>query len=296
MRATSPRSRAFPPTASGSSTATSATRPRRPALRRARRGGALRGREPQRQLAREPPPVPRDEHRRHVHAARGGAEARHPLPPHLDRRGLRRPRARRPGEVHRADAVQPVQPVLVDEGGQRPARPRLGALVRREGDDLELLEQLRPVPARREVHPPPDHERPARRAPQALRQGRERARLDPRQRPLLRRADDPRAAASSARPTSSAPTARRTTRRSSSSSSRPSASPPTRTTTSSTGPATTSGTRSTRPGCAPSSAGQPKFSDFEAGIADTIDWYREHEAWWAPQKDATEARYTAQGQ
>ena len=40
----------------------------------------------------------------------------------------------------------------------------------------------------------------------------------------------------------------------------------------------------------------PKFSDFEAGIADTIDWYREHEAWWAPQKDATEARYAAQGQ
>ena len=27
------------------------------------------------------------------------------------------------------------------------------------------------------------------------------------------------------------------------------------------------------------------------GLADTIDWYRENEAWWAPQKDATEARY-----
>ena len=110
-----------------------------------------------------------------------------------DRRGLRRPRARRPGEVHRADPLQPVQPVLVDEGRQRPAGARLGALVRREGDDLELLEQLRAVPARREVHPPPDHERAARRAPQALRGGRERARLDPRERPLLRRADDPRA-------------------------------------------------------------------------------------------------------
>ncbi|UYN82598.1 MAG: dTDP-glucose 4,6-dehydratase [Microcella sp.] len=41
---------------------------------------------------------------------------------------------------------------------------------------------------------------------------------------------------------------------------------------------------------------QPQFHDFAAGLAATIDWYREHEAWWAPQKDATEARYRAQGQ
>ena len=41
---------------------------------------------------------------------------------------------------------------------------------------------------------------------------------------------------------------------------------------------------------------QPRFSDFETGLADTIAWYRDNEAWWAPQKDATEARYTAQGQ
>ena len=40
----------------------------------------------------------------------------------------------------------------------------------------------------------------------------------------------------------------------------------------------------------------PQFSDFEAGLADTIAWYRDNEGWWAPQKDATEARYTAQGQ
>ena len=39
-----------------------------------------------------------------------------------------------------------------------------------------------------------------------------------------------------------------------------------------------------------------EFSDFEAGLADTIAWYRDNEAWWAPQKDATEARYQAQGQ
>ena len=40
----------------------------------------------------------------------------------------------------------------------------------------------------------------------------------------------------------------------------------------------------------------PEFADFEAGLAATIQWYRENEAWWAPQKDATEARYQAQGQ
>lgn len=40
----------------------------------------------------------------------------------------------------------------------------------------------------------------------------------------------------------------------------------------------------------------PRFGDFEAGLAATVAWYRDNEAWWAPQKDATEARYRAQGQ
>lgn len=40
----------------------------------------------------------------------------------------------------------------------------------------------------------------------------------------------------------------------------------------------------------------PSFQDFEAGMASTIDWYREHEAWWAPAKDATEAFYASKGQ
>ena len=60
------------------------------------------------------------------------------------------------------------------------------------GDDQQLLQQLRPVPARGEVHPAPDHQRDRRHPPQALRQGRERARLDPRRRPLVRCPDDPR--------------------------------------------------------------------------------------------------------
>jgi dTDP-glucose 4,6-dehydratase len=41
---------------------------------------------------------------------------------------------------------------------------------------------------------------------------------------------------------------------------------------------------------------QPQFGDFESGLAATIDWYRENEAWWSPAKDATEAFYAAKGQ
>ncbi|GAA1629197.1 dTDP-glucose 4,6-dehydratase [Georgenia ruanii] len=41
---------------------------------------------------------------------------------------------------------------------------------------------------------------------------------------------------------------------------------------------------------------EPEFRDFRAGLADTIAWYREHEAWWRPQKAAVEAKYAAQGQ
>ncbi|MCS0499488.1 dTDP-glucose 4,6-dehydratase [Protaetiibacter mangrovi] len=40
----------------------------------------------------------------------------------------------------------------------------------------------------------------------------------------------------------------------------------------------------------------PRFGDFAAGLAATIAWYRENEAWWAPQKEATEAKYRASGQ
>ena len=41
---------------------------------------------------------------------------------------------------------------------------------------------------------------------------------------------------------------------------------------------------------------EPKFRDFESGLADTIEWYRENEAWWRPQKAATEAKYAKTGQ
>jgi dTDP-glucose 4,6-dehydratase len=40
----------------------------------------------------------------------------------------------------------------------------------------------------------------------------------------------------------------------------------------------------------------PTFTDMRAGLADTIRWYTDHEAWWRPRKDAIEARYAANGQ
>ncbi|GAB3612438.1 dTDP-glucose 4,6-dehydratase [Humibacter ginsengisoli] len=40
----------------------------------------------------------------------------------------------------------------------------------------------------------------------------------------------------------------------------------------------------------------PQYGDFAAGLAATIQWYKDHEDWWAPQKQATEDRYAAQGQ
>ncbi|MDO5740148.1 MAG: dTDP-glucose 4,6-dehydratase [Ornithinimicrobium sp.] len=41
---------------------------------------------------------------------------------------------------------------------------------------------------------------------------------------------------------------------------------------------------------------KPQFGAFEEGLARTIDWYRDHRDWWAPQKAATEATYAAKGQ
>ena len=41
---------------------------------------------------------------------------------------------------------------------------------------------------------------------------------------------------------------------------------------------------------------RPVHTDFEAGLAETIRWYRDHESWWRPAKEATEARYREQGQ
>lgn len=41
---------------------------------------------------------------------------------------------------------------------------------------------------------------------------------------------------------------------------------------------------------------QPAHTDFEAGLRDTIAWYRDNESWWGPLKDAVEATYEGRRQ
>ena len=41
---------------------------------------------------------------------------------------------------------------------------------------------------------------------------------------------------------------------------------------------------------------RPAHTDFEAGLRDTIAWYRDNESWWGPLKDQVEARYEGQRQ
>jgi dTDP-glucose 4,6-dehydratase len=40
---------------------------------------------------------------------------------------------------------------------------------------------------------------------------------------------------------------------------------------------------------------QARYSDFEAGLRATVDWYRGHETWWRNQKAAAEAKYAVLG-
>ncbi|WP_344116177.1 dTDP-glucose 4,6-dehydratase [Kribbella alba] len=40
---------------------------------------------------------------------------------------------------------------------------------------------------------------------------------------------------------------------------------------------------------------QPRYADFDAGLAATIDWYRDNPTWWKPQKSRTEATYKLLG-
>lgn len=41
---------------------------------------------------------------------------------------------------------------------------------------------------------------------------------------------------------------------------------------------------------------KPIHTDFSEGLDQTIAWYQEHEDWWRPAKEATEAKYAKQGQ
>lgn len=41
---------------------------------------------------------------------------------------------------------------------------------------------------------------------------------------------------------------------------------------------------------------EPKYKDLREGLAATIDWYRQNQAWWRPVKEAVEANYAKKGQ
>jgi dTDP-glucose 4,6-dehydratase len=39
----------------------------------------------------------------------------------------------------------------------------------------------------------------------------------------------------------------------------------------------------------------PQYENFRSGLEATVAWYQANEAWWRPQKDATEAKYAQLG-
>lgn len=41
---------------------------------------------------------------------------------------------------------------------------------------------------------------------------------------------------------------------------------------------------------------EPQFTNFEAGLANTIEWYKQNRAWWEPLKAEVEAKYAKAGQ
>lgn len=40
---------------------------------------------------------------------------------------------------------------------------------------------------------------------------------------------------------------------------------------------------------------QPTYTDFQEGLAATVEWYKNNQAWWQPQKAATESKYKELG-
>ena len=116
--------------------------------------------------------------RRHLEDARARAPGALPVPPRLDRRGVRL--ARPDGPVRGDEPVRPELAVRGVEGGRRPPRAGLPRDVRPAGARHELLEQLRALPVPGEADPAHDPQRGGGPAAAALRRRGERARLAPR--------------------------------------------------------------------------------------------------------------------
>ena len=142
----------------------------------------------------DPGPFIQHQHRRHLHAARGGPQARQALPPHLHRRGVRRPRARRPASgsprtrrTTRRARTPPPRPAPTTWSAPGCARFGVQATISNCSNNYgpwQHIEKFIP----RQITNVIDGRRP-----RALRRRAQRARLDPRRGPLLRGAGDPRA-------------------------------------------------------------------------------------------------------
>ncbi len=142
---------------------------------RPRRRRPLRGREPRRPLHREPGRLRPHQLLGHQRAVPGGPAGRgEPVPPHLDRRGLR---LHRGGLVHRGRRARAPLPVLRLQGRERPHRPQPPHHPRPAGDRHAVLQQLRALPVPGEGHPALRHQPVRRPHGAALRRRREHPRL-----------------------------------------------------------------------------------------------------------------------
>ena len=94
---------------------------------------------------------------RPLRGAAGGREGALPLPPRLDRRGLRLAAAGR--VLHGGQPLRSALALLRLEGGLGPSGARLARDLRPAGAGDELLEQLRAAPLPREAHPADDPQR-----------------------------------------------------------------------------------------------------------------------------------------
>ena len=160
---------------------------------------APRRRDPCRSFDRWAGRVRPDQRRRHLHAAGGraallggadpGAACCVPLPPRIDRRGVRRARPRRCA-VRRDHPVRSAQSLFGQQGGLRPSGARLVPHLRAADDRQQHREQLRPLAVSGEADPAGHAQCAGGQAAAGLRRRLQPARLDlrrgPRGRPAAR--------------------------------------------------------------------------------------------------------------
>ena len=216
-----------------------------------------------------------------------------PLPPRLDRRGLRH--ARRDRGVLGGDALRAQLALRRVQGRRRSPGARVPRDVSAARAAHELLEQLRPVPVPREADPAHDPERGRGQEPADLRRRRQRARLALRRGPLpghparaaqgrtgrevqhrrRQRANEPAGRGRALRRARRRAAGRRRTPPSSRAGSPPT---PASRPSSRIAPATTAATRSTPRRSAPSSAGR-RATPSRAGLRETLRWYLANKPW-----------------